>query len=624
LNVTGNAGLTMDLSGETGLTNIVMGNSGVNSITINGASQGYVGSTGNDTLTLTNNPTKAIVGNGGTDTILLNANSTAFTVAGLLNVTGFSTLRTGAASQGTYNLSQLPSTINSIITTTLAGPTLFTNIVAGTPISFTATNAARNFTYQTADFNGPSNSLTITVSGSTASASTGGATLGYAFANELNLQDSITQGLGNLTVNGTANVNGAVNFVTTAINDPSLTSLTITGTAALRIPTLQGTSAGGNMTSNNLTIVDNDTSTFTPTSVAGVQSIGNIITNVLTNINYSGAKAFTIGTITGDNVSGLSITNANTGSSGVLTIGGTATVTNTSLTTLRLNGSVAISITDTNVAPATVLASTDHQTITFLHSAATVLGLGTTGLLGDTITVGNGGTGISAATTNQIITTGAAADTITTGSGVNNITAGLGADTVTFASHGGVDTINLATGSSVLAALTATNALDSGYFNGGAAVLANPSLQTPAGFTSNSVSTSLFDVYTGLRAGDVIDLTTAGSYVNAAAGVRGVSAATGSLVAAAIQFTNLTSITTAMLTTGGDASSFDNGIELVRGVYNSVTQTFNGSSTGTDSLLIYDANATVLFQVTEAIVLVGYVAGTLTTMGGTGGVITLG
>ena len=65
---------------------------------------------------------------------------------------------------------------------------------------------------------------------------------------------------------------------------------------------------------------------------------------------------------------------------------------------------------------------------------------------------------------------------------------------------------------------------------------------------------------------------------------------------------------------------------FVRGTYDSTGKTFVGSSTGADTLFVYDAAVAAGPSVTtqEAIVLVGYVAQSVTGVGGANGLITLG
>jgi hypothetical protein len=163
--------------------------------------------------------------------------------------------------------------------------------------------------------------------------------------------------------------------------------------------------------------------------------------------------------------------------------------------------------------------------------------------------------------------------------------------------------------------MSATLGLDSGYF-GTTPSLAGAANTAPTTLAANTTSTATFDVYTGVVAGDKIQLNNATGFYTGNAG-----AALG-LIANGVALTDLTAagLNTAALTTTG---ATDNAIEIVRGNYTAATNTFVGSTTGTSSLLIYDANATVGAVVAEAIVLVGYVAASVTGIGGAAGLITL-
>jgi hypothetical protein len=125
------------------------------------------------------------------------------------------------------------------------------------------------------------------------------------------------------------------------------------------------------------------------------------------------------------------------------------------------------------------------------------------------------------------------------------------------------------------------------------------------------------DRITGMRAGDILNVgtttvsingntVTPGTYATAGAAADGVLVST---VAAAVN-----DASTAVLV--------QNGITLIRGTFTSAANTFVGSTTGTDTMLVLDTQTVVATAAYEAIVLVGYVnAGTLAI--GAGGVITL-
>jgi len=218
---------------------------------------------------------------------------------------------------------------------------------------------------------------------------------------------------------------------------------------------------------------------------------------------------------------------------------GTSTITNiagTSLTTINVTG-----------AGATVLDTTLASTVTTINAAAA------TGAV--TATLGGAGT----------LTGGSAGDTLGGSAGKDTINAGAGSDTVT--GGAGADAINVGTGTDTV--VQGVN--DSGDFT------------TPAG---NSVSTTGFDVVTGLAAADFLDL---------AAGDYTISTATS---LAGIAIANLQSV-------------------LVRGTYDATVGTFVGSATGTDTLFVYDANGLIAGVDAEAIVLVGFV-GTATDDGANG------
>ena len=630
--ITGAGSLVMDLSGDTGISAIVMGNTGSgNRITLNPTIQSYTGSTNSDRVTITSYPSKIINGNGGTDTIVLNLAGSNFTTANAAttatNLVGFSVLGNGTSSTGTFNMATLPSSINSInlLAAVPAAGVSYTNVVPGTPLTIAAAPTG-NITYTTSDFNGPANSLNVTLAPASATAAQGGATIGYTIP-ALILNDSVGGGLGTLNLAGTATASGGA-FTTTLLTDVGLTTLNITGSAMQNITAINAnTSTATRLQSTSLVISDNDTSTSIA-SPANVSTIGTLFVNTLASLSYSGSKAFQITLIDGDTASGINLTNANTGTTGVLTIGaatlaaGSTTngISDSSLTSLRLSGSVQAAVITANTANVTVSGSTDNSAVNFTHNSST----GT----GDTITLGNGANVIveSGAGTVQ---TSANADTITLGSGANNVTAGLGADTVTFAAHGSSVTINFSTTTTFTATSATDN--DTGYVNGGSVgTISANTFGTFTGFTSNSISTSAFDVYIGMRTGDKIQFTsTAGgtAYSAAASGLTDAASTTNALKTSGTLLTNLTGLTQAVLngTVASGTGNIDNGAIFVRGVYNALTQTFNGSSTGADTLMVFDANPTATVEVNEGIILVGYVPGSVAGISGTtAGLITLG
>jgi hypothetical protein len=629
--ISGAGGLVMDLSGDTGLSAIVMGNTGSgNRIIVNPTIQSYTGSTNSDRVTISSYPSKIINGNGGTDTIVINTSGSNFTTANAAttatNLVGFSVLGNGVLSTNIFNLATLPSTITSInlLSAVPAGGVSYTNVIPGSPLTIAAIPAG-SITYSTNDFNGPANSLSLTLTPGAATAAQGGSQIGYTIPT-LVLNDSVGGGLGTLNVAGSTTASGGA-FTITTLTDLGLTNLNITGSAMLNIGAINAAGAAANrLQSTSLTITDNDTSTSI-ISPANTSTISTIFVNTLASLSYSGSKSFNITLIDSDTASGISLTNANTGSSGVLTVGAAILaagsvangISDINLTSLRLSGSVQASVITANTANVTVTGSTDNQAVHFTHTSST----GT----GDTITLGNGANVIveSGASTVQ---TSANADTITLGSGANNVTGGRGADTVTFAAHGSAVTINFSTTTTFTTTSTTDN--DTGYVNGGAVTDNINGFTTYTNFTSNSISTSLLDVYTGLRTGDKVQFTTTAggtAYSGIALGLTDAAGTVNQLKTSGTLLTNLTGLTSGVLTgtVVGGTGNIDNGVIFVRGVYNSLTQTFNGSSTGVDSIMVFDANPTAALTVPEGIVLVGYVPGSVAGISGaTAGLVTLG
>jgi hypothetical protein len=169
----------------------------------------------------------------------------------------------------------------------------------------------------------------------------------------------------------------------------------------------------------------------------------------------------------------------------------------------------------------------------------------TTGAGADKIIAGNGW---------NVIVAGGGADTITVGTGGNLVTGGAGADKITFGAHvaGVIDGLVMAAASDTLSALTAA-----------------------AMVTAASTDLTGADIVTGLKAGDTIDLHTLSNTFTGALGTTIASAA------------------------GATAA-------LVQGTYDATAHTFAASSSGADSLVVYDQDGSAANLLVEAIVLVGY------------------
>jgi len=356
--------------------------------------------------------------------------------------------------------------------------------------------------------------------------------------NALTLQDVNNVGIAHVSLVTDASVGGGVDTITT-LTDANLNTLNISGTGSLIVTNAITTAA------TSLTIANNNTSTAA-TTFAGFTD------NTMGSLSYSGTHAATITTLS-DTAANVSITNANTGTTGVLTIGGW---TDATLTSLTLTGSVALTGTFADAAGVTIAGANDNSAV-----SVTVAGGGA-----NSITLGNGG---------NTVVGGAGVDTIVLGTGASSVTAGAGADSITFGAHTGVDTV-------VQAALA-----DSGTF------------AAPA---TNTISTTTFDVVTGMAKADHISL---------AANTGGIGVAAGLASANAVAANTLVGL-----------AATDNGDFLVRGTYDATAHTFVGSATGSDTLFVYDGNSALATTAQEAVVLVGYHGG-VTGINAAAGLVTL-
>jgi hypothetical protein len=285
----------------------------------------------------------------------------------------------------------------------------------------------------------------------------------------------------------------------------------------------------------------------------------------------------------------LNFTNSNGGSStssaSLLNI---TAMTDSSATTVNLSGAVqlggvsgtitatntgAIGLIDAATSAIKVTGSTDHANVVL-----NMLGAGA-----KTITLGNG---------NDSVITNGGVDTITLGTGTSKVIAGGGADSVTFGAHtsGAVYVIDTEV------QLNRANATDTGVFT--------------APTTNGVIDASAFDIVSGFQLGDSIqfaglysgantfgtayDPTNVGNAANA--GYTDIAANTttdGSMSSTAILATTLVSLGTA------------NSVTFARGTYTAATKQFIQSSSGADTIMVADVNATAANTYLEAVVLVG-------------------
>jgi S-layer protein len=533
---------TITVSGAAGFRGTIVGTAvtsfdstkttGTNQVTVNSASQTYTGGAGNDTVTISGNATKAISGGDGTDTLIVPA--ATYTAANVgANVTGFEKFQTIGTASVTADLSLFTgSTFTTIESSGAVGLTnTISNIAPGASYIVSYGGAATNGTatagvpnlstgthvLTSSDFSGFTDVAKVTLKGVAPAAGTG--TIG-TLTTALTLADANGTGFGTANFVTDATVAGGRSDITT-LTANYLANLSITGTGSLTI---------GALTTNSATLTISDTNTS-----SGASGITTLTANNLANLAYSGTHAFTTALAAGNTATAVTISNANTGTSGVLTVGATALNLAAKIT---LNGSVAATLTSTLATAQKLIAGTDNSNISFTNTAGTTV---------KTITAGNG---------NNTIVTGAGADVITLGTGANSVTPGAGGDTITFdVSHTGVDTVIYGA-----AAETATTTITNG----------NVVISAATGF----------DIITGMKAADTIDLTALTEGVFTAAAVA--------------------PLTTYM--TGGITGD----IALIRGNYNSVTGYFTSSSTGADTLVQWDSDGTGVLTAVDTILLVGF------------------
>jgi hypothetical protein len=305
---------------------------------IDDTTQSYVaGAAGTSVITVNADALKPITaGSGSADEIIFAAAPTLTASGSGTNITGFEIFGVGVgASGGTFDMSKFANdkfTTIDVAASTSTGTYTFKNVtgnVLNVGTSSTNTAAAGNtVTYTVADATGSADNLTINIGSTSATSGT--------IANNtstLSLSDSSNQGIGTLVIN--ANVSSATGTPTTvvdtiALTDTGLTNLTINGGAGVTI------SGAQTISSSALNIVNNSSATNTNGTWTTDGFTGAITDTILSNILYTGSHSFTFNGITTSSPV-LNVTNANTGTTGVVALG---TVTDTSLVSINLKGSV--------------------------------------------------------------------------------------------------------------------------------------------------------------------------------------------------------------------------------------------------------------------------------------------
>ncbi len=423
--------------------------SGAINITLNDTAQTFTGSTGTDTITISDlaDATKVVTGgSAGNNELILEGGAYALTSATAAKVTGFQTLGLAANVTGPIDVSVLGnfSTIDILGNSTI----VLNKVTQNASLNLDAASTAVTLNYK--DASGVND--VVTVNDGVAGTTTAGFT-----TTALTLADANGVGIGTVNLVSSGSTWDTVQPIAT-LTDNGLANLNVSGTAGLTINTLdEATTQATTFTLNN-----------TETGGAGVTITG-FTDNNLGSLVFKGANASTITTLTD---AGAVFSVSNTGSS-TASVG---TLSDNSLTSLTLGAGVSLGqastadntkgLQDTSTAGVTVSGSSDNNHVTInLAGAAT----GNT----DSITLGNG---------NNFVTDGSIAGTVnvTVGTGSNLIVLGgtntdtTGVYNVTLGSHSaatGIDSISI--GSAGTAFATVPNLVVTGAVAGDQIVFSN-------------------------------------------------------------------------------------------------------------------------------------------------------
>jgi len=476
LNVTGAAGFS-DGNGagsRSGLNTfgsaLTINNAGTGKFTayIDDTTQSYVaGVAGTSVITVNADATKPVTaGSGAADEIIFAAAPTLTAAGSGTNITGFEIFGVGVGATGsTFDMSKFAAdkftTIDAAASSS-AGTYTFKNVTGNVLNIGTTSSGSNNVTYTVADANGAADSLTVNL-GSTSAAS--GTVASYT--STLAVSDASNQGIGTMVIN--ANISTATGTPTNTVETINLTNtglsnLTINGGAGVTIAGAQTISSPTLNIVNNSSAANTDGSTWTTDGFSGA-----ISDTILSTISYSGSHNFGVtgGITTSSPV--LNVTNTNTGTTGVLALG---TVTDTSLVSINLKGSISGTFAPTIAAgnSFTLNGGTDNSNV----SVTLTNGAGAT--LTDNITLGNG--------SNTIVDPSTAGSVnITTGTGVNKITVGTASNTtgsynVNVGYHTSADTFTVGSGGSYVS--SAPNTVINGALTGDIIILSTESAGTAA------------------------------------------------------------------------------------------------------------------------------------------------
>lgn len=319
-------------------------------------------------------------------------------------------------------------------------------------------------------------------------------------------------------------------------------------------------------TGTTFTEVDlNGATTFTVSGLANGVAIHGLTGSTITAATHATPSSTDTLTIGGLTAGGSTLTSVTVNDTDTLTINAGHVTAGNILQISSLNAIDVDSIVISGTQKTTVVVAADGATGGFGNTAARTIAVDASGA-SDTVTFSE-----NAASSQKINYTGSssASNVVTGATGADTIVGGNASDTIVGGLAG--DTINVGAGTDTI---SYTAASQSGAVTG-----------TIGAALADQVLTGV-DVVTGMAAADVWTLlgtaTSASSYDAVAA------LATQKFIAAAS--------TTTLI---------DNGASLIRGSYNSLTGGWTTSGTGTDTLLVWDQNATAASANYQGVVLVG-------------------
>ena len=434
--------------------------SGTITAALSDTTQTFVGSTGQDIITISDlaDATKVITGGSATNNeLILDGGAYALTAATAAKVTGFQTLGVNANVTGTIDMSILDPTASKL--DIIGGSTItFVKVATNAAIALDASSTAVSVKY--VDASGVSDVVAVT--------------MGSAItATALTVSDANLVGIGTLNFTTKAGFN-AVDTITTLV-DNGLANLNVSGTGGLTITTLS------EATTQATVFTINDTET----NAAGV-TITTFTDANLGSLVFTGSNVSAITTL---NDSGAVVSISNTGTQTAV-IG---TLTDNLLTSLTLGAGVSlgqaatalntVGLQDGSAAGVTVSGAADNAHVTLNLTAGAGTGLT------DSINLGNGNDFVTDASTLGTVN-------VTVGTGSNLIVLG-GTNTDTTAVYNvTLGTHTLATGpdfmsvgSAGTAFATAANLVVTGAVIGDQITFLNDAGSSAAALTTQGATT---------------------------------------------------------------------------------------------------------------------------------------